>query len=78
MLCRLWCGRGSTPLQSTIEDGQCEFCTCRSVHSIEPDQREHLSVLSYINANGGSIPNFYILKGRTSWKTISHVVRMVL
>ena len=35
----------------------------RSVHSIEPDQREHLSVLSCINADGGSIPNFYILKG---------------
>ena len=35
----------------------------RSVHSIEPDQREHLSVLSYINASGGHIPNFYILKG---------------
>jgi hypothetical protein len=35
----------------------------KSVHSIEPDQREHLSVLSCINADGGSIPNFYILKG---------------
>ena len=35
----------------------------RSVHSIEPNQREHLSVLSCVNANGGSIPNFYILKG---------------
>ena len=36
----------------------------RSVHSIEPDQREHLSALSCINADGGSIPNFYILKGK--------------
>jgi hypothetical protein len=35
----------------------------RSVYSIEPDQREHLSVVSCINADGGSIPNFYILKG---------------
>ena len=35
----------------------------RSKHSIEPDQREHLSVLSCINAAGGHIPNFYILKG---------------
>ena len=35
----------------------------RSVHSIEPDQREHLSVLSCVNIDGGSIPNFYILKG---------------
>ena len=33
------------------------------VHLIEPDQREHLSVLSYVNAAGGHIPNFYILKG---------------
>ena len=35
----------------------------RSIHFIEPNQREHLSILSCINANGGSIPNFYILKG---------------
>ena len=35
----------------------------RFVHSIEPNQREHLSVLSCINAGGGYIPNFYILKG---------------
>ena len=35
----------------------------RSVHSIEPNQCEHLLVLSCINATGGSIPNFYILKG---------------
>ena len=35
----------------------------RAVHSIELDQREHLSVLSCINAAGGCIPNFYILKG---------------
>jgi hypothetical protein len=35
----------------------------RSVHSIEPDQKEHLLVLSCINADGGCIPNFYILKG---------------
>ena len=35
----------------------------KSVHSIEPDQREHLSVLSCTNVDGGFIPNFYILKG---------------
>ena len=35
----------------------------KSVHSVEPDQREHLLVLSCINTGGGSIPNFYILKG---------------
>ena len=34
----------------------------RSVHSIEPNQREHLSVLSCVNAAGGHIPNLYILK----------------
>ena len=38
-------------------------CGTRSVHSIEPNQREHLSVLYCVNADGGSIPNFYILKG---------------
>ena len=35
----------------------------KSVHTIEPDQKEHLSVLSCINADGGKILNFYILKG---------------
>ena len=35
----------------------------RLVHSIEPDQKEHFSVLSCINTDGGCIPNFYILKG---------------
>ena len=35
----------------------------RSIHSIEPDQREHLLVLSCVNVDGDSIPNFYILKG---------------
>ena len=35
----------------------------RSVHCIELDQIEHLSVLSCINADGRCIPNFYILKG---------------
>ena len=35
----------------------------KSVHTIEPYQREHLSVLSCINADGGKIPNFYNLKG---------------
>ena len=34
----------------------------RFVHSREPNRREHLSVLSCINADGGFIPNFYILK----------------
>ena len=33
------------------------------VHSIEPDQRKHLSILSCVSATGGHIPNFYILKG---------------
>ena len=35
----------------------------RSVHSIKLDQRKHLSILSYVNAAGGHVPNFYILKG---------------
>jgi hypothetical protein len=35
----------------------------KSVYNIEADQKEHLSVLSCINADGGCIPNFYILKG---------------
>jgi hypothetical protein len=35
----------------------------KSVHNIELDQKEHLSVLSCINIDGGCIPNFYILKG---------------
>ena len=33
------------------------------VHSTEPNQREHLGVLSFMNTDRGCIPNFYILKG---------------
>ena len=35
----------------------------KSVHTIEIDHREHLSVFSCINTDGEKIPNFYILKG---------------
>ena len=38
-------------------------CGTGSVHSIEPNQKKHLSVLFCVNADGGSISNFYILKG---------------
>ena len=34
----------------------------KSVHTIEPDQRLHLAVISYINAVGGKSTYFYILK----------------
>ena len=34
----------------------------RSIDCIEPNKREHFSILSCINAEGGYIPNFYILK----------------
>ena len=34
----------------------------RSIHSIKLDQREHFSILPCINADGGCIPNFDILK----------------
>jgi hypothetical protein len=45
---------GATVLARTIS---------KSVHSLEPNQREYLSILSCINADGVNIPNFYILKG---------------
>ena len=35
----------------------------KSVHTIEPDKRKHLSIIFCINVAGGKIPNFYILKG---------------
>lgn len=35
----------------------------RQIHQRIPNEGEHLSVLSYINVNGESIPNFYIFKG---------------
>jgi hypothetical protein len=37
----------------------------RSMHTVTPDEREWLSILSCINASGSSIPNFYIFKGRS-------------
>jgi len=41
------------------------------VNSITPDHREHISVLSCINAAGGKIPNFYIVKGK--YFTANHI-----
>ena len=41
------------------------------VNSITPDHREHISVLSCINAAGGTIPNFYIVKGK--YFTANHI-----
>ena len=41
------------------------------VNSITPDQRKHISVLSCINAAGGKIPNFYIVKGK--YFTANHI-----
>ena len=35
----------------------------KQAHSVELDEREHVTVLSCINAEGQSIPNFYIFKG---------------
>ena len=34
----------------------------RGIHQIFPNEREWLSVLSAVNANGESIPNYYIFK----------------
>ena len=36
----------------------------RSVHSILPNSKEHLTVLTCVNAVGQFIPNFYIFKGK--------------
>jgi hypothetical protein len=51
--------------QTEKSDGTTVLAEVKSkfVHTIELDQREHLSILSCINADGGKSPNFYILKG---------------
>jgi len=36
----------------------------RSVHATLPSNKEHLTVLSCVNAAGECIPNFYIFKGK--------------
>jgi len=36
----------------------------KSMHSIFPNEQKWLLMLSYINAHGKSIPNFYIFKGK--------------
>ena len=41
------------------------------VNSITLDHREHISVLSWINAASGKIPNFYIVKGK--YFTSNHI-----
>jgi hypothetical protein len=36
----------------------------RTVHSLIPNEREWVTVLSCINASGQSIPGFYIFRGK--------------
>jgi len=36
----------------------------KNVHQVTPNQREWITVLASINANGESIPNFCIFKGK--------------
>jgi hypothetical protein len=46
--------------------GGCVFL-CRGVHNMHTiilNERKWLSVLSYINVDGGYIPNLYIFKGK--------------
>ena len=38
----------------------------RNVHTITPNEREWISVLTSINVNGETIPNYYIFKGMRS------------
>ena len=45
----------------------------RHVHSIVPDQREWLSVLVCINADGVSIPSFYVFRG--TWFRQNYIER---
>jgi hypothetical protein len=37
---------------------------CRSVHQVITDKHEWMTVLTCINANGQSVPNFYIFRGK--------------
>ena len=52
-------------MQARLSSGAIVLAKCgtKSIHSIEPNQKEHLSVLFCVNADGGFISNFYILKG---------------
>ena len=34
------------------------------MHKLAPKKREHITTLTYINAVGHHIPNFYIFKGK--------------
>jgi len=34
----------------------------RAIYRITPDQRERITVLSFVNARGDTIPNFFIFK----------------
>jgi hypothetical protein len=38
--------------------------SARSIHIITPNEREHISMLSCINAAGDSIPNYYVFKSK--------------
>jgi hypothetical protein len=34
------------------------------VHTVIPNEREWLTILSCVNANGEAVPNFYVFKGK--------------
>lgn len=51
---------------------------CEESATITPDEQEHLSVLSCINAISESIPNFYIFKGKQFRHNTSSIVRLKL
>ena len=41
----------------------------RNVQMVVPNKREHITILSAISADGGTIPNMYIFKGAKATKT---------
>ena len=45
----------------------------RSVHTTIPNSKEHLTVLSCVNAIGHHVPNFYIFKGKQ--KSRNYIIR---
>ena len=52
--------------QARRTGGGCAFVCkgARNVHTVIPNEKEWLSILSCINASEGYIPNFYIFKAK--------------
>ena len=56
--------RNRHPNLTVSQSQSLEFARAKGLNKLTPNEREHITTLTYINAVGQHIPNFYIFKGK--------------